>query len=358
CILYVASGLAVLAVHASQIPAMLALIVHSAFGQTEASGAFLGGAAGLAFSVGLRRALFSNEAGLGSAPIAHAAAKTAQPAREGIVGGIGPFVDTICICTLTALVIIATGIWNRGPQGQMKGPVGLIELDGATHLVAPTEVAALPELPAWDRWQPGSQVFFLVTVPSEQEPGRRHRSRIMGRIVAADGAAGSRIEWDQPPPGARWVLRPDGTPQTGLFRDFKGATLTSHAFDRVFPGLGKWLVTTAAWLFAISTMISWSYYGEQGIVYMLGSKGVVPYKLVFLSLTIMAPAAVATDRQLGDLADFGTGWMLWANMLIVLMMGYRAVRCLADYLERLRAGQFAVRAGRRRTGPADGKNTP
>src|SRR5690606_41797078 len=73
-------------------------------------------------------------------------------------------------------------------------------------------------------------------------------------------------------------------PYTTLFRSFTGASLTAHAFDREFAGLGKWLVTLAAWLFALSSMISWSYYGEQSTIYLVGNAGVLPYKFVFLFL--------------------------------------------------------------------------
>ncbi|HIA27127.1 MAG TPA: sodium:alanine symporter family protein, partial [Planctomycetes bacterium] len=117
CLLYLACGLAVIAIHVADVPAMLALVVKSAFSPVEAGGAFIGGTMGFAFMQGMKRALFSNEAGQGSAPIAHAAAKTSEPAREGVVGGIGPFIDTICICTLTALVILTTGTWNRDAIG-------------------------------------------------------------------------------------------------------------------------------------------------------------------------------------------------------------------------------------------------
>jgi AGCS family alanine or glycine:cation symporter len=147
CILYLLSSLAVLAVNVQEIPSMFALIFRCAFAKTEAAGAFLGGTFGFVFAQGMKRALFSNEAGLGSAPIAHAAAKTNEPAREGIVGGMGPFIDTICICSLTALVIISTGTWNRGPIGEMTGVVELVKNEGKVELVAPGNVSALPELP-------------------------------------------------------------------------------------------------------------------------------------------------------------------------------------------------------------------
>jgi AGCS family alanine or glycine:cation symporter len=347
CILYLLSALAVLAVNVQEIPSMFALILRCAFGKTEAVGAFLGGTFGFVFAQGMKRALFSNEAGLGSAPIAHAAAKTNEPAREGIVGGMGPFIDTLCICSLTALVIISTGAWNRGPIGEMTGEVELVNKEGKVELTAPDQVSALPELPLGETWKVNTQVFFLLRIPADQE-GKREHIRIYGTIQSNDLGKPQAIEWEEIPVGAQWVLDKEGKPVKGVFRNFAGATLTGHAFDRAFAGLGKWLVTVAAWLFAVSTMISWSYYGEQGVVYMFGKKFVLPYKLLFLLLAVVGAFLVKNNTELGALADFGTGWMLWANMLIVLTMGHGAVKSLDDYFKRLETGAFqphSVRKG-------------
>ena len=87
-------------------------------------------------------------------------------------------------------------------------------------------------------------------------------------------------------------------------------------------------------------MISWSYYGEQGVVYMFGKKSVLLYKFLFLTLAVVGAFLVKNNTELGALADFGTGWMLWANMLIVLMMGHLAVKGLNDYFKRLKMGAF------------------
>ncbi len=339
CVLYLLSSLAVLAVNVQEIPSMFALIFRCAFAKTEAAGAFLGGTFGFVFAQGMKRALFSNEAGLGSAPIAHAAAKTNEPAREGIVGGMGPFIDTLCICSLTALVIISTGTWNRGPIGEMTGVVELVKNEGKIELVAPEQVSALPELPQGETWKVNTQVFFLLRIPVDQEGAWKH-IRIYGTIQGDRLGKPRTIEWEEIPVGAQWVLDKEGKTVKGVFRNFAGATLTGHAFDRAFPGLGKWLVTLAAWFFAVSTMISWSYYGEQGVVYMFGKRAVLPYQLIFLLLAVVGAFLVKNNTELGALADFGTGWMLWANMLIVLTMGHLAVKSLDDYFKRLEAGAF------------------
>ena len=99
-----------------------------------------------------------------------------------------------------------------------------------------------------------------------------------------------------------------------VYKDYPGATLTAHAFDRTIPGLGTWLVLIAAWLFAISTMISWAYYGEQGMVYMLGSWSVAPYKILYV--------------------------MLWANIPIMLIFSFVAMKAYRSYISRLKKGEF------------------
>jgi AGCS family alanine or glycine:cation symporter len=125
-----------------------------------------------------------------------------------------------------------------------------------------------------------------------------------------------------------------------LYVDYQGATLTAKAFDTATPGLGKWLVTLAAWLFAISTMISWSYYGEQGMIYLAGERSVMPYKLVYCGLIILATVGlIETDRELDNLTGIGTGVMLFANVPIIWLFSRQAMRAYHDYIGRLKSGQ-------------------
>jgi alanine or glycine:cation symporter, AGCS family len=116
-VFYFISAIIVLVVFARDIPDAFALIVKSAFGKTEIAGGFVGSTFLLTMIMGVKRGLFSNEAGQGSAAIAHAAAKTEYPVREGLVASLEPLIDTIIICTLTALVIVVTGAWSSGIQG-------------------------------------------------------------------------------------------------------------------------------------------------------------------------------------------------------------------------------------------------
>jgi AGCS family alanine or glycine:cation symporter len=323
--LYLAAGTYVLALNIADIPAMFVLIVKSAFVPTEATGAFIGGSAASAFMYGLKRAAFSNEAGQGSSPIAHAAAKTDEPVREGIVAGLEPFIDTIVVCTFTALIILTTGIWNRGPDVMLAAP------PVATQTAAGWQLGETP-VPGSD-WYADDKVTIVVEAGENSITGG-HRHRIGGTVIArGDGYA---VAWNAFPGDTMPIVVGDG-----LYRSYIGATLTARAFDVVAPGLGKWLVSIAAWLFAVSTMISWSYYGEQGMVYLAGERSVLPYKIYYCLLIIIATLGfIRTDTDLDNMTGVGTAVMLFGNIPITLLLGYQAMRAYKDYIARLRSGRM------------------
>ena len=328
CGLYLLASVYVLILNFSAIPGLFRLIVVSAFNPVEAQGAFLGGTFGYAFLLGMRRALFSNEAGQGSAPIAHSAARTSEPVREGIVAGLEPFIDTIVVCTLTALVILASGAWNRAPEVQFETPPEIVEVSPGEWAIESSEID-----PGFD-WQAGQNVFLILETGSQNEQTGTTLDQMTGVVVASGD--GFDVEWDS------WTGTGTPTlPEPGIHLNYTGASLTSLAFDRVQPGLGRWLVTLASWLFAISTMISWSYYGEQGIVFMFGAKWVRTYKFIYCLLIIVATSGfITTDQQLDGLTGIGTGVMLFANIPIILLFSRRAMSEYHDYLRRLRSGEM------------------
>jgi AGCS family alanine or glycine:cation symporter len=322
--LYLAAGSYVLAMHVGEIPAMLAMIVKYAFVPTEAAGAFIGGTAGAAFMFGMKRAVFSNEAGQGSSPIAHAAAKTDEPVREGIVAGLEPFIDTIVVCTFTALIILATGIWNRGPDVVFESSPTVIEVDSAW------QISSVPVAGA--EWGEGDPVSIIVAAHAVDGGFDRHR--VAGTVVA-DGEQ-LRIDWQPFESPLEPAIVGDG-----FYRTYVGATLTAKAFDSVADGTGKWLVTIAAWLFAISTMIAWSYYGEQAVVFLGGKRLVLPYKLLYCALIILATLGfVRTAADLDNVIGIGTGVMMFSNLPICWLFGYQAMRAYKDYVARLRSGRM------------------
>jgi len=347
CAIYILAALTVLAMNIADIPAMLMLIVNSAFNTLEAEGAFVGGAWGYAFLWGMKRALFSSEAGQGSSPIAHSAAKTDEPAREAVVAGLEPFIDTIVVCTITSLVILSSGAWNRGGEAafpadnapvfaQVEGEANTWSL-GTTPLPRRSEEARNITKSEWNIDSDGD-LFVIAEWGDLRADSGDDREKVMGkvRVVTSDSDdVQDRLVVDWAP------VVSDEQPvlvSNDIYKEYPGATLTSHAFDRVIPGFGTWLILIASWLFAISTLISWSYYGEQGIVFLFGDKAVLPYKLIYCVLALVACLGfIKTDAQLDNLTALGTGVMLWANIPIMLIFGSQAMSTFHDYFRRMKS---------------------
>lgn len=391
CGLYLLASLYVVFANFGQVPEMLRLIFTCAFNPAEAGGAFLGGSAGYAFLWGMKRALFSSESGQGSAPIAHAAAKTDEPVREGVVAGLEPFVDTLVVCTLTTLVILLSGAWNRSHEAafegtpELKNATQLVVLDGSKErtllgtVVARNEtsldflngnpgvgeaylrtwplekvkseeknykmwVADTQAIPKKDAssaritgpWAENNTIFMVAETATVDENTGNRLGRLYGVVVPVGDTL--QIAWKPLESVGENSPRLKG-PE--IYNDFVGAALTGHAFDRVTPGLGMWLVTICCWLFAVSTLISWSYYGEQGVIFLFGSKGVLPYKIIYCALILVSTCGLLkTDIELDAISAMGTGVMLWANIPIMWFFGRKAMKAYADYMHRLDTGKM------------------
>lgn len=316
----------VLMLKLGEVPALFGLIVRGAFEPMSGSGAFLGGTLGLAFSTGLQRAFFSNEAGQGSSPIAHAAARTREPAREGLVAGLEPLIDTLVVCTLTALVILASGAWNRAPELTLTTPPAVMPAAGGGWTLESARLPAHPERP----WQRGDTVLIHLRADANPSSGNDLHNltgtvRLEGEEAWADwGVLASRTQPE--------VVEP------ALYIGYTGAALTAHAFDRVVPGLGKWLVTLASWLFALSTLISWNYYGEQSVAFLFSERWVKAYKIAYcLFIVVACSGIVRSTTELNNLSLLGTGVMLWANIPITLLFAHQAMGELRSYWRRMEA---------------------
>ena len=324
-LVYIIAGFYVLFANFGQVPEMLGLIIRSAFTTSEATGAFIGGTVGTAFLFGMKRAIFSNEAGQGSSAIAHAAAKTDEPVREGLVGGLEPFIDTIVVCTFTALIILSTGIWNRAPDVMFDSVP--VPQQTATGWSYPDTT-----LPA-GVWQ-DRQALLMIVEAGENSATDQNLHRVSGSVTAT--GSGFTATWQQFD-GANRPSIVGG----GYYEDHVGATLTAKAFDSVAPGLGKWLITIASWLFAISTIIAWGYYGEQGAVYMWGNKATVPFRLAYCSLTFIATLGhIKTSADLDNMTGIGLGVIIYANLPICWIFGHQAMRAYKDYIQRLKDGRM------------------
>ena len=364
CGVYMIAALWVLGNNLGDVPNMLGLIFKQGLGidGADAGGAFLGGGFGYAVIWGVKRALFSSEAGWGSAPIAHSAAKTDEPVREGVVAGLEPFIDTLVVCTVTALVILSSGAYDRGPEAMFAGDdIRIVQGSDATTYTIETP-NALPaktddarriaglEAGAED-YRERETVFVIVDVGTSDapesgaytlsEPGnddsiKHYRAKVPGRIER-DANGDLSVAWGSFESEVEPTLV-----DSGLYGDYAGSSLTAHAFDRVTPGLGKWLVTIAIWLFALSTIISWSYYGEQGIVYLFGDSKValIGYKVIYCVLTVITtlPNLITTDAELDMWTTLGMGVMICVNIPLMWLFGRQAMKAYHDYFRRLRAG--------------------
>ena len=265
CGVYVLSCVAILLMNAGLIPDAIASIISGAFSGDALYGGFIG-----VLVTGFKRAAFSNEAGVGSAAIAHAAAKTEYPIREGVVALLGPFIDTIVICTMTALVIVITGTY-------------------------PNE--------------------FQTDIDAEG-----NEKRVAIQLVASDGLDADREES---------MLKAVNTK--------KGATLTSLAMDSQITGF-RYVLAIAVTLFAYSTMISWSYYGERCWAYIFGDGSSMVYRIIFLCFVFLGSIVSATNvLDFGDLMILG---MAFPNVIGVVLLSGEVASDLKVYWQKYTNGEF------------------
>lgn len=234
-VLYVISCLAVLIKFAGNLPEAISMVLEQAFTGTAATGGFLGATVMLAIRSGVARGVFSNESGLGSAPIAAAAAKTKWPAEQGLISMTGTFIDTIIICTMTGLSLIVTGVWS--------------------------------------------------------------------------GSA-------------------------------KGSTMTQEAFAAAFPTIGAYILTLGLILFAFTTILGWSYYGERCCEYLFGVKGIKPYRIIFIAL--VALGAFIKLEAIWLIADIVNGLMAIPNLIALLALTGVIVAETNLYLKHVRAAKNNV----------------
>lgn len=281
CLLYIISALIVLFLHRNRVPDAFASIFQYAFTPFAAGGGFLGAGIAQTIRFGVARGVFSNESGLGSAPMAHAAAKTTEPVREGFVAMLGPFIDTIIICSMTALVILTADVWQvRSSQGDTVYGIG-----------APNTTMTLD-----------------------------------GRLVVAQPGA---LPDDPPIP----LLDEQGLP----YPVPTSASLTADSFQTVMPW-GRVIVAFGLVFFAYSTIISWSYYGDRCAEYLFGPSAITPYRYFYVALVLVG--AMGGLRTIWSLADAFNALMAIPNLIGLLALSGWVSQQTRTYLRRLKEGAF------------------
>lgn len=346
CILYVIGAVYVITRNYHRVPELFTSIFDNAFSYAAGMGAFYGVAVKTVMIQGVRRACFSNEAGMGTAPIAHATAKTNEPIREGVVAAVGPFIDTLVICTMTALVVLSTGTHRRDPVGSVTGVSEAQTVsDAQGDRLEVTVRVALTERSAGKV----GESLFVHRPPAVKGEAATRVDLDVSDVLAGGEAATAVIEYAPTDEGraasaADRALLAAGA-EVYLFRD--GVELTALAFDRSLAGFGTYFIPIAALLFAFSTMISWGFYGETCTEYLLGERAILPFKVAFVLMILVGTASMKLQPVL-DWADGMLGLMMVPNMIGTLLLAPHVVRASRDYFRRLKAGEFEAQARRAR----------
>ena len=280
-LLYFVGAIGVVIVNAENIWPSVVSIFDSIFSGSAAVGGFLGASFAYAFTHGVNRGIFSNEAGQGSAPIAHASARADDPVPEGLVSLLEPFIDTLVICTLTGLVILSSGAWadkfpNEFALGNTEFVEGVYSENDAAHV---SMLAA-----HLDGTSPAQDPIKALTTELIVENGvfvDRNFSVIHNRSIAENVEVRNDGE---PFTGTVLVVDGEFTSDVELHGDslIHSVNLTVEAFKRgIFGESGQYAVTISLVLFAFSTALAWSYYGDRAVLYLFGPKVLLPYRLVY-----------------------------------------------------------------------------
>lgn len=278
-VIYVTGALGVILVNLPQVGASFVAVFQDAFTGSAATGGFLGASFAYAFNRGVNRGLFSNEAGQGSAPIAHAAAKTNQPVSEGMVSILEPFIDTIIICTLTGLVILSSGVWTEKLQNDFQSFD--MEYISGTY----TEGNENDRADLYAHLNFGESSIVPLTgelVVSDGMALQGDFTLIHNRSIAEEVRY---FDDDLLFSGSLQVV--DGKLQDAVTVRGKSlihsVNLTTEAFTRgAFGDYGQYIVAIGLVLFAFTTAVAWSYYGDRAMTYLFGTSSVLPYRVLYV----------------------------------------------------------------------------
>ncbi|MCW8127192.1 alanine/glycine:cation symporter family protein [Microbulbifer halophilus] len=326
--LYIIGALAVITYNYQNIIPSFLAVFKDAFNGSAAAGGFLGATFAYAFNRGVNRGLFSNEAGQGSAPIAHAAARADEPVSEGMVSLLEPFIDTIIICTLTGLVILSSGVWSEKHMNRFER-ADMTTVAGSYNDDNPEDVEQL------FRYLSGGEsdvaAYSGSVVVADGRPLNADEFTLLNaRSVAED------IEFrvgDDPFSGVLTVA--DGqfaNPNVDIWGNslLHSVALTNVAFQRGYFGeYGSLIVTLGILLFAFSTAIAWSYYGDRSMIYLFGPRAVMPYRLVYVVAFFWA--AIEDTTIIWNLSAVAIVLMTLPNLFGISILAREMKDTVKDY---------------------------
>ena len=334
--IYLIGAFAVIIPNFANIGPSFVAIFSDAFTGSAATGGFLGATFAYAFDRGVNRGLYSNEAGQGSAPIAHAAAKTDEPADEGMVSILEPFIDTIVICTITGLVILSSGVWmekfeNEFQRADMRFIAGAFD---------ESNDADKTELFAYLNGDESSAEAY--TGPVQLSVGVVQNEDAFTLINARSFAEDV-------------VFTQNGEPVSGVVEVSDGqlintdiavtgqsllhsVPLTTQAYTRgLFGTYGQYIVSIGLMLFAFSTAIAWSYYGDRAMIYLAGPKSVLPYRIVYVLGFFYA--ALADTTIVWNVSLITIVLMTVPNLFGILFMHKEMKQTVKEYWEKTDHGK-------------------
>ena len=297
---YVVGGLAVIiSNYENIIPSFQSILIHI-FTPTAAVGGFLGASVAAALTRGVNRGLYSNEAGQGSAPIAHASSKTENPIEEGMVSILEPFIDTIIICTLTGLVILSSGVWNQKFENKFEASA-MVFVDGTFSEVSQEDATQLRNY----YYGNNSEIEYTGTIEVVDGVLNLNKVTLLHNRSIAENTlvylsqdnsifSGSiEVEDGRIKNIGDYTLRGDSL--------LLGADLTGKAFTKsIFGDYGQYIVAIGLLLFAFSTVIAWSYYGDRATVHLFGEGWVFWYRVIYVAAFFTA--SVIDTKIVWDIA--------------------------------------------------------
>ncbi len=314
-------------------------IFSDAFTGSAATGGFLGATFAYAFDRGVNRGLYSNEAGQGSAPIAHASARTDEPADEGMVSILEPFIDTIIICTITGLVILSSGVWKEKFDNEFQRA----DMNFVAGIYSENEPTDLETLFAYFGGDESSAASYTGEI-----------ALVLGEVVNA--ADFTLIHARSFAEEVRYSL--DGELITGSIPVDDGqledasivvtgksllhsVPLTTRAYTRgIFGEYGQYIVSIGLMLFAFSTAIAWSYYGDRAMTYLFGPKSVLPYRIVYVLGFFYA--ALADTTIVWNISLITIVLMTVPNLVGILFMHREMKQTVDDYWRKTEHGDHGI----------------
>ncbi|MUP40102.1 alanine/glycine:cation symporter family protein [Labilibaculum euxinus] len=329
-IIYFVGAISVILYNYENVIPSLVSVFANVFTGTAATGGFLGAGFAYAFNRGVNRGLFSNEAGQGSAPIAHAAARTEEPVSEGMVAILEPFIDTIIICSLTGLVILSSGVWQEKLPNRFQNTDMVIMADQYND----SNTKDQDKLFNFLNGKTDLPVFsgeLQVKNGIIQNPVSIINSRSLAEEVKVYKNDEELYSGTLPIENGKYVN------ENGEY--FQGnslmhsAPLTAEAFTRSYFGeWGKWIVSLGLLLFAFSTAIAWAYYGGRSVTYLFGAKGVLPYRIIYCIGFFIASFADTT--VIWTLSGITIALMALPNLIGILLLRKDMKGTMNNYLDK------------------------